>query len=175
MNNSKNTDTKPGKRGANLTTVRKATQFSASNQPQKRGRPKKLQTQIKELFRNPDLTNGERRQLEKSEPLLECFLAKDTWLEIWMKMIELNEDEIAKIVEDKEYPLGFRIIAKAVKADLDNSEMSNMLTVFTRKYGLPHQPNVGVTVNLNKVDVHNSNVTLEEATRFYENILRDGL
>jgi hypothetical protein len=151
-----------------------ATQFSSTNQPINRGRPKKLENQLKDLFKNPELTDKEQKSLQKADKLLlECFLAKDTWLEVWVKMIEKTDEELEKIRDDKEYPIGFRMVAKAILKDFDDSQLGAMLTMFTRKYGLPHQPNIGVTVNMNKIDFHNSPITYEEAARAYEEELRN--
>lgn len=159
---------------SNIAEVGKASRFSSTNQPAGRGRPKKLENQMKELFKNPDFTDKERKSLEKTERLLlECFLAKDTWLEIWAKMLEKTEDELRDIVDDKTYPLGFRMVAKALLQDFENAEIENLLVMFTRKYGSPHQPNVGVAVNMNRIDFHNSPISYEEAARMYEEELRN--
>lgn len=162
------------KPGYNLPAVRTGTQFSTDNQPAQRGRPKKLQNQLKDLFRNPDLSPAEKSKLKKAEPLLECFLAKDTWLEVWVKMLELPEDKLKKIVEDKSYPIGFTRVAEAL-LEGSSSGFLNMLTVFSRKYGTPHNPVTGgnLTINQNKIDFHNSEMTEEQASKMFLEMVRN--
>lgn len=156
----------------NMKKIGSGTKFTANNQPAKRGRSKKIDNQLRELF-NEDLTPEELKGLKELSNVFQSDLKKDDWLEIITKIMEKTGDQVDALSKNTNLPIGFRIIARSLQKAAADGDPSNFLALFARKYGQPHQHVTGPNTSVNQINFNSINMTAEEGVRMYLSAMKD--